>query len=48
MPDITMCYGGNCPLKDSCLRYTAKPSPWQSYFVDPPGEGDKCYKFWKN
>ncbi len=48
MPDITMCHGGDCPMKDSCLRYTARPGSWQVYFVDLPLERDKCSKFWKN
>lgn len=37
MPDITMCTGEGCVLKDSCYRYTAQPSEYrQSYFVVPP------------
>lgn len=31
MPDITMCTG-DCPISDSCYRFTAKPNPYgQSY-----------------
>lgn len=34
-----MCVDDNCPLKDKCHRYTAKPSlVWQSY-------GDFSYNF---
>lgn len=34
MADITKCKGINCPVKDSCYRYTAKDSEYrQSYFV---------------
>lgn len=37
MPDITMCSGGNCPMKETCYRYKAKPSEfWQSYFTEIP------------
>ncbi len=37
MPDISMCTGGNCPLRLNCYRYTAKPEPLgQSYFGEPP------------
>lgn len=37
MPDISMCPGGECPMKHSCYRYTATPTPhWQSYFTKPP------------
>ena len=35
MPDITKCKGIDCPIKDSCYRYTAEDSgKWQSWFVD--------------
>jgi hypothetical protein len=37
MPDITMCPGGNCPMRETCYRYKAKPNdPWQSYFTETP------------
>lgn len=37
MPDITMCVGEGCPLKEECFRYTAKPSEYrQSYFDGTP------------
>ena len=37
MPDISMCPGGDCVLKDTCYRYKATPTPeWQTYFVEPP------------
>ena len=44
MPDITMCKGEDCPVKEYCYRYTAVPTPqWQSYFVEPPFiRCDKC------
>lgn len=52
MPDITMCEGGNCPIKNKCYRHTAKPSEYrQSYFIDPPYEiiqGEvNCEYYWK-
>jgi hypothetical protein len=43
MPDISMCQNKECNMKESCYRYTAKPSEqWQSYseFVY---ERDSCY-----
>jgi len=47
MPDITMCPGTNCPYKESCYRFTAKPSEyWQSYFTEPPFKGDECEMYW--
>lgn len=36
MPDITMCQGRDCPMKESCYRFTATPDPMQSYFIIPP------------
>ena len=49
MPDITMCEGKDCPLKETCYRYTAKPSEFrQSYFAEVPfnKEEKKCDHFW--
>jgi len=53
MPDITMCEGGECTIKEDCYRYTAKPSgDMQSYFVEPPFEkkmgGSACEYYWSN
>lgn len=46
MPDIAMCFGGECPLKMKCYRYRAIPSEFrQAYFYDPPYEGEKCEHF---
>jgi hypothetical protein len=36
MPDITMCTGGICSVKNACYRYRAIPSMRQSYFAKPP------------
>ena len=47
MPDITMCSGEKCPLKQMCHRYTAKPSNYQSYFMKPPISEGKCEHFLK-
>ena len=47
MPEITMCWGGDCPIKEDCYRFKAKPSPWQqSYFITPPWTGETCDHFW--
>lgn len=47
MPDITMCKGNNCPYKEGCYRYTAKPDKLaQSYFVNPPIKDGKCDHYW--
>jgi hypothetical protein len=47
MPDITMCPGTNCPYKETCYRYTAKPDEyWQSYFMEAPIKDGKCDMYW--
>ncbi len=46
MPDITMCPGTNCPYKETCYRYTAKPSDYQSSFMEAPIKEGKCDVYW--
>jgi len=47
MPDITMCPGTNCPQKEKCYRFTAKPSEYmQSYFMEAPIKDGKCDMYW--
>ena len=47
MPDITMCLGTDCPQKETCYRFTAKPNEyWQSYFSVPPIKDGKCEYYW--
>lgn len=48
MPDIAMCKGQDCPLKENCYRYTANPCEYQSYFLHPPHKDGKCEHFWDN
>ena len=36
MPDITLCSGKNCPLKEECYRFTTEPDDLQSYFLTIP------------
>lgn len=36
MPDITMCKGENCHLKETCWRYLEIPGVFQSYFGETP------------
>jgi len=48
MPDITMCDGKGCEIKENCLRYKATPSEFrQSYFCDPPNKGLECDYYWE-
>lgn len=49
MPDITMCEGKDCPLKENCYRFKAEPSEYrQSYFVEIPYNKEKkdCESLW--
>lgn len=51
MTDITMCQGHDCPLRESCYRYTAPANPFrQSYFVYEPynDEEDDCAEWIDN
>ena len=41
-----MCVGTNCPHKEKCYRYTAKPSEYQYYFIKPPIKDGKCEMYW--
>jgi hypothetical protein len=46
-PDITMCPGTNCPQREKCYRFTAKPSEYmQSYFMKAPIKDGKCDMYW--
>jgi hypothetical protein len=45
-PDIAKCLGTGCPYKETCYRYTSKPSDWQSYFSEPPIKDGKCDMYW--
>lgn len=46
MPDIAMCNGDDCPIKEQCWRYMAPASHFQSYFAAPPCDEDGCEYFW--
>lgn len=46
MPDICMCVGNECPLKENCYRFTAEPSYMQAYFTDPPIKDGECEYYW--
>jgi hypothetical protein len=49
MPDISMCPGNDCPLKEECYRHKATPSEYQSYFVEAPYDSfnKDCDFFWR-
>lgn len=46
MPDIAMCEGAECPIKENCWRYMAPADRWQSYFGTPPFTEEGCEYFW--
>ena len=49
MSDITMCKGTDCPMKDSCYRYTANKNELnQSYFTEQPIKDGKCEMYWSD
>lgn len=41
-----MCPGTNCPHKEKCYRFTAKPDDYQSYFMESPIKDGKCEYYW--
>jgi hypothetical protein len=47
MPDITMCMGNDCPIKETCYRYKAKPNDYQSYFMEAPYKNEECEHYWQ-
>ncbi len=46
MADISMCEGEGCDVKNTCYRFTAKPSGYQSYFAPTLIENKACEYYW--
>lgn len=47
MPDISMCEGTGCPLKETCYRFIAEPSEYrQSYMTTPLKKDNTCDYYW--
>lgn len=46
MPDISMCMNEECTQKETCYRYKAKPSNWQSYADFKQVDG-RCEAYWE-
>lgn len=46
MADITMCKDYLCSIKETCYRFTAVPSSYQSYFVGTPRSKEECEFYW--
>ena len=48
MLDITKCDGIDCPSRDKCYRYVAKPERYQSYAAFYEGlKNGKCENYWE-
>ena len=48
MPDISMCFGTGCPLKDQCVRFLSESDGEnQTYFLGVPFRDGKCTFFWE-
>ena len=47
MPDISMCNGGECPLKETCYRFKATPNTHQAYSGFYEGSEKECKYYWK-
>lgn len=50
MSDITKCPGDNCPLKETCYRFTAIANTFrQFYFIKSPIKENKtCDDYWED
>jgi hypothetical protein len=48
MPDMSICTGNDCPLKDSCYRYKAKAGEYMQSYIEAPYnvEEAKCDFYW--
>jgi hypothetical protein len=49
MPDIRMCQTKDCPIKQSCHRFTVNISDHESYFAETPydEDGEGCEFYWE-
>jgi hypothetical protein len=48
MADITKCSGIDCPIKETCYRYTAPVSDWnQSWFCEYPFKDGVCDMYYE-
>lgn len=47
MADISKCVGANCPIRNSCYRYTVKADNMYQYWGDFQYIDGKCDYYWK-
>lgn len=48
MPDLTLCQGNSCKIKEECFRYTAKPKEFNQSYTNFHGINEKCEYFIDN
>jgi hypothetical protein len=49
MADISKCNGYGCKKRDTCYRFTAPNSDYQSYFsIVPVARNGECGEYWPN
>lgn len=50
MPDIAMCDNKDCPLRESCYRFTATPSKYMQTYADfeftTKDDTTECEYYW--
>jgi len=48
MADISKCKNNECKKQETCYRFTAPESYWQSYSDFRPDENGECKHYWEN
>ncbi len=48
MPDMSICTGEECPLRNTCYRYRANASEYLQSYIESPysTEESKCDFYW--
>ena len=46
MPDIAMCEGTDCPLRENCKRFMSEPDSYSQSYMSPPYKDGKCDFYW--
>ena len=47
MVDISMCDRRDCKKKNTCFRYLAFPSEYQTYLIIDTPDTDNCEYYWR-
>lgn len=48
MPDISMCHGIDCNIRDQCYRFTATPTLGRQAYFALEETGEACGYYWPN